>query len=179
MRTEPVDVVVQGTRLSGTLAAPETGLPGLLFLHGWNGSQEQDMDRAHAIAALGCVCLTFDLRGHVGTEALHASITPRDNLDDALAAYDTLATHPAVDSRAICVVGSSYGAYLAARPAFAPLTPAAWQTAVALGLAAVAGAAGGHLARAVAGALGPAALAARPVLPRSDQARSASANIVR
>lgn len=114
MRTEPVDVLVQGTRLSGTLAAPETGLPGLLFLHGWNGSQEQDMDRAHAIAALGCVCLTFDLRGHVGTEALHASITPRDNLDDALAAYDTLAAHPAVDSRAICVVGSSYGAYLAA-----------------------------------------------------------------
>lgn len=124
MRREPVDVVVQGMRLAGTLAAPETGMPGLLFLHGWNGSQEQDMERAHAIAALGCVCLTFDLRGHAATEALRDSITPKDNLDDALAAYDILAAHPAVDRRAICVVGSSYGAYLAA--ILTSLRPVKW-----------------------------------------------------
>ena len=124
MRTEPVDVVVHGTRLAGTMAAPETGLPGLLFLHGWHGSQAQDMDHAHAIAALGCVCLSFDLRGHAGTEAMRASITPKDNLDDALAAYDTLAAHPAVDRSAICVVGSSYGAYLAA--ILTSLRPVKW-----------------------------------------------------
>ena len=33
-------------------------------MHGWGGSQAQYLARAREIAALGCVCLTFDLRGH-------------------------------------------------------------------------------------------------------------------
>ena len=114
VRLDPVEIAVDRDQVSGTVLSPAAALPGVLFAHGWGGSQEHDLGRARQAAGIGCVCLTFDLRGHVGTEALHASITPRDNLDDALAAYDTLAAHPAVDSRAICVVGSSYGAYLAA-----------------------------------------------------------------
>ena len=36
---------------------------GVLFVHGWGGSQQQYLARAREIAALGCVCLTFDLAG--------------------------------------------------------------------------------------------------------------------
>ena len=71
----------------------------------------------------------------------------------------------------------AYGWYLASRPAFAPLTPTALETGVALALAALAGAAGGVLARALAGALEAGAPSARPGL--RGHARRASANIAR
>jgi hypothetical protein len=75
---------------------------------------------------------------------------------------------------------AAYGWYLASRPAFAPLTPAPLETAAALVVAALAGAAGGWLARAVAAALEPDARPAHHgVRPPRPQARSASANIVR
>jgi pimeloyl-ACP methyl ester carboxylesterase len=98
--------------IAGTFAFPDTGVPGILFLHGWSGSQDNDIRRAQDIAALGCVCLTFDLRGHGRTETLRQTITPEENLQDALAAYDLLVAQPAIDKSAIAVVGSSYGAYL-------------------------------------------------------------------
>ena len=89
-------------------------VPGVLLVHGWDGSQEQYIARAHEIAALGCVCLTFDLRGHARHASLRQEVTREDNLRDVLAAYDTLISHPTVDPGAIAIVGSSYGGYLAA-----------------------------------------------------------------
>jgi len=113
MHCDAVCIPVDGTHLAGTFAVPRTGVPGILFLHGWTGSQAGDLKRAAKIATLGCVCLTFDLRGHAATEAMRMSVTPRKNLHDAIAAYDALVGHPLVDRSAIAVVGSSYGAYLA------------------------------------------------------------------
>jgi len=113
MRSQLIEIPVGGGCVAGTLAAPATTLPGVLFVHGWGGSQERDLVRAREIAALGCVCLTFDLRGHARTEAQRQTVTRAHNLEDALAAYDTLATQPGVDRDAIAVVGSSYGGYLA------------------------------------------------------------------
>jgi pimeloyl-ACP methyl ester carboxylesterase len=95
-----------------------------LFVHGWGGSQAQYLTRAREIAALGCVCLTFDLRGHARTEPQQATVTRKDNLSDVVAAYDRLAKHPAVDDSAIAVVGSSYGGYLAA--ILTTLRPVKW-----------------------------------------------------
>jgi len=40
-------------------------------------------------------------------------VTREQNLADLLAAYDCLVNHPAVDTSAIAVIGSSYGGYLA------------------------------------------------------------------
>ena len=114
MHHEEVRLAVDQRELAGTLALPKTASPGILFIHGWTGSQEDDLARAQEIAALGCVCLTFDLRGHAGTIALRGETTPEQNLKDVLAAYDFLATRPFVDSSAIAVVGASYGAYLGA-----------------------------------------------------------------
>lgn len=108
-----IDIPVDGVHIAGTLVAPSTVVPGVLLVHGWDGSQQQDIARAHELAALGCICLTFDLRGHVRHQAERDKVTREDNLRDLLAAYDVLVAHPAVEPQAIAVVGSSYGGYLA------------------------------------------------------------------
>ena len=98
--------------IAGTLVAPDTVVPGVMLVHGWDGSQEQYLARAHAIAALGCICLTFNLRGHVETRPLFETVSREINLRDVLAAYDLLAARRHVDPQAIALVGSSYGGYL-------------------------------------------------------------------
>src|SRR4051794_21139591 len=113
-RDEAVEIAVNDQRIAGTLVAPGTLIPGVLFVHGWGGNQQHYLARARQIAALGCVCLTFNLRGHGDTEPQHETVTREDNLRDLLAAYDVLAGQPMVDRASIAVVGSSYGAYLAA-----------------------------------------------------------------
>ena len=110
--------------IAGTLVAPDTVLPGVMLVHGWDGSQQQYLARAHAIAALGCICLTFDLRGHARDKVHRDTVTREDNLNDMLAAYDLLTGHPAVDNGAVAVVGSSYGGYLAT--VLSALRPVRW-----------------------------------------------------
>src|SRR5215212_1603675 len=123
-RDERIDISVDDQRISGTLVTPTTVVPAVLFLHGWGGTQEQYLARAREIAALGCVCLTVDLRGHAETQEQKETVTREDNLRDALAAYDTLVSQQAVDKEAIAVVGSSYGGYLAA--ILTSLRPVRW-----------------------------------------------------
>ena len=116
VRSETVGIEVDGQRIEGTLLAPPErgGAAAVLFVHGWGGCQEQYLDEARAIAALGCVCLTFNLRGHAETEAQHHTVTREDNMRDVMAAYDVLVRQPGVDKANVAIVGSSYGAYLGA-----------------------------------------------------------------
>src|SRR5215210_6926455 len=123
-RDEAIDIRVDGQRIAGTLVTPDTLVPGVLFVHGWGGSQEKYLARARQIAALGCVCLTFNLRGHAETEPQHETVPRKDNLRDLLAAYDLLTGHSLVDKSSIAVVGSRYGAYLAA--ILTELRPVRW-----------------------------------------------------
>lgn len=111
---ELVKVTVDGQQIAGTIITPATSVPGLLFVHGWGGSQKQYLNRAREAAGLGCVSLTFDLRGHADSDKQRHTVSREDNLRDVLAAYDLLAGHPSVDRSAIGLIGSSYGAYLAA-----------------------------------------------------------------
>jgi uncharacterized protein len=111
-RDETLEITAGDHRIPGTLIVPDTRMPGVLFLHGWGGNQAQYAPRAREIAALGCACLTVDMRGHASTEVTHSTVTREQNLTDALAAYDTLAGEPSVDNTQIAVVGSSYGGYL-------------------------------------------------------------------
>ncbi|MBA1204585.1 alpha/beta hydrolase [Pseudomonas capeferrum] len=113
IQSESVELQVDGESIAGTLVSPGTKMPGILFVHGWGGSQQRDLARARQITGLGCVCMTFDLRGHEKTESQRLTVTREQNLADLLAAYDRLVSHPAVDSSAIAVIGSSYGGYLA------------------------------------------------------------------
>ena len=113
-RDQTIDIPAGDGHIAGTLVTPGTRIPGVLFVHGWGGSQQQYLARAREVAALGCICLTFDLRGHAETRAQYEAVSREKNLDDVVAAYDVLVRNPSVDSSAIAVVGSSYGGYLAA-----------------------------------------------------------------
>jgi pimeloyl-ACP methyl ester carboxylesterase len=123
-REHKIEIAVDGGHIAGTLIAPSTTIPGVLCVHGWGGSQQQYIARAREIAALGCISLTFDLRGHARTQPQQDSVSREDNLSDLLAAYDELVTHPAVDASAVAVAGSSYGGYLAA--ILTTLRPVRW-----------------------------------------------------
>ncbi|HJR28538.1 MAG TPA: alpha/beta fold hydrolase [Pseudomonas sp.] len=127
-RSETIQIDIDDEQMSGTFLSPKSKVPGVLFVHGWGGSQERDLERAKGIAGLGCVCLTFDLRGHTGgtggTGIPLSRVTREDNLRDLLAAYDRLLAHPALDTSAIAVVGTSYGGYLAA--ILTTLRPVRW-----------------------------------------------------
>ncbi|WP_218511074.1 S9 family peptidase [Variovorax sp. dw_308] len=123
-RHSAIDIAVAGHHIAGTLVAPSAAIPGVLLVHGWDGSQAQYLARAHEIAALGCICLTIDLRGHARHHDLREAVTREDNLQDVLAGYDTLVGHPAVDPQSIAIVGSSYGGYLAAL--VSALRPVRW-----------------------------------------------------
>src|SRR5215212_4075149 len=96
-RDEAIDIAVDDQRIAGTLVTPDTLIPGVLFVHGWGGSQQHYLARGRQIAALGCVCLTFNLRGHGETEPQHDTVTREDNLRDLVAAYEVLASQRMVD----------------------------------------------------------------------------------
>ena len=119
-----VQIKVAHGYLDGTVLAPKTAVPGVLFVHGWGGNQEQYLERARQAAAPGCVCLTFDLTGHGRTLDEQQNVTRETNLQDLLAACDALVAHPLIDRDAVAVVGSSYGGYLAA--ILTELRPVRW-----------------------------------------------------
>jgi uncharacterized protein len=114
IRDEPVEIAVDDQHIEGRFVAGRAAGPAVLFVHGWGGNQQQYLSRARAVAELGFICLTFDLRGHARSDEQRETVSREDNLRDLLAAYAALAGQPSVDSKAIGVVGSSYGAYLAA-----------------------------------------------------------------
>ena len=122
--SEPLSIAVEEDVIAGTMVSPPAKVPGILFVHGWGGSQQRDLARAKGIAGLGCVCLTFDLRGHELTRDRQPCVTRAQNLADIVAAYDRLASHPATDPDAIAVIGTSYGGYLSA--ILTTLRPVRW-----------------------------------------------------
>ena len=92
-RDSPIKIPVEdGRSIPGTLVTPATAVPGVLFVQGWGSGQEQYLARAREIAALGCVCLTFEPRGVAHGDPEHETVTREENLRDILAAYDLLAS---------------------------------------------------------------------------------------
>jgi uncharacterized protein len=114
IRDDPIEIAVDDQQIEGRLIAGVTAGPAVLFVHGWGGNQQQYLNRARAVAELGFICLTFDLRGHARSDGQRETVSREDNLRDLLAAYDVLAGQTGINARALGVVGSSYGAYLAA-----------------------------------------------------------------
>jgi len=114
IQLEKIHVAVEDARLDGTLLMPAHEWPGVLFVHGWGGSQVHDLARAKEAAGLGCVCMTVDLRGHGSDVAEAARVSRAQNLADVVSAYDWLAQRSGVDKDSVAVVGISYGGYLAA-----------------------------------------------------------------
>jgi pimeloyl-ACP methyl ester carboxylesterase len=115
-----VSIESSGRRLAGLIVeshdgASDVSRPGVLFIHGYGSDQRGYRPRAEAVAAaIMGVSLTFDLGGHGASTGSRDSLTERDHLADALAAYDELAVEPGVALDRIGVCAASYGAYLAA-----------------------------------------------------------------
>jgi len=74
-REQKIEIRGGSGTIDGTLVLPGVLVPGVLFVHGWGGSQQQYLARAREIAALGCVCLTFDLGGHAGTQPKRETVS--------------------------------------------------------------------------------------------------------
>jgi pimeloyl-ACP methyl ester carboxylesterase len=114
IRLDSLRIPIGEDSVGATLLEPAHELPGVLFVHGWGGSQLHDLALAKRISGLGCVCLTFDLRGHGDDSERSESVTRIQNLNDLVATYDWLANRENVDATAMAVVGISYGGYLSA-----------------------------------------------------------------
>ena len=94
IRLDRVHIDVAGESMPGAMLMPARELPGVLFVHGWGGSQIQDLSRARDVAGLGCVCVTFDLRGH-GTREISTTVSRAQNFADLVAVrgdFDALAS---------------------------------------------------------------------------------------
>lgn len=114
VRLRPVRIAVDDDRFCATFVQPAPGLPAVIHVHGWNGSQEFELAHVRDAVGMGCAVLAVDLRGHDRDDRRHGEVTRGDNLRDLVRAYDWLAARDDVDPSAIAVAGFSYGAYLAA-----------------------------------------------------------------
>lgn len=82
-------------------------------MHGLGSYRGANVERAHALAdRLGATALAVDLGGHGESTGRLSEVTPRENLQDVVAAYDAVAAEPGVDPRQLSVCAASYGAYL-------------------------------------------------------------------
>jgi uncharacterized protein len=101
--------------IEGTVVLPRHArrpYPAALFLHGWGSDRFKHIVPAEMLSQVGFVSLAVDLRGHGNTEELKKAVTVRDNLRDARAAYDFLASRAGVDPTRIALAGFSYGGFL-------------------------------------------------------------------
>jgi len=108
-------IINNGLKLSGTIFYPigeKDKYPAALFVHGLTSDRERTFQYAEALAELGFVCLSLDLRGHGTSEGNINHFSNKDFLSDVVAAYDYLSEVEKVDSKNISAIGSSFGAYL-------------------------------------------------------------------
>ena len=68
-KEEVIEFVVGSQPLLGHLFRPVDRRPGVLLAHGWGGNQDSYFALARLLSALGCICVTFDFRGHERLEA--------------------------------------------------------------------------------------------------------------
>lgn len=114
MKVDAIKFSVDNESISENLFYPDkpNGL-GVIFIHGWGSSQKGYVERAGTVVKLGYYCLTFDLRGFGESEGEVSKLSLADHLDDVLAFYDFFKKNTKANK--ICVCGTSYGGYLAAR----------------------------------------------------------------
>jgi len=116
---KPIEIDAKNYKLKGRLYVPKSidnTKPKLLFLSGWNpGNQPittSDYFAGYLMKKAGYVCLTVALRGN-GSNGDINILTRNDFLNDVIAAYDYLLTNEPVNLKKICVIGESFGSYMA------------------------------------------------------------------
>lgn len=109
--------ISENLNLSATIFVPaskKAKSPAILFVHGWTSVKERSYQYAEALSKLGYICMLFDMRGHGASEGNINKATPKEFLDDVLAAYDYLKNVESIDDQNISVISSSFGGYLGA-----------------------------------------------------------------
>lgn len=107
------EITIGENHLYGKLFQADKDTPGVLFIHGWHSSTQASDRYCAALVEQGLTCLSFDMRGHGESPGDIEDYSRKQFIDDALAAYNQLASC-GIDQAAITVVGSSFGAYIAA-----------------------------------------------------------------
>lgn len=51
-RSESIQIDIDDEQMSGTFLSPKSKVPGVLFVHGWGGSQERDLSERKASPVL-------------------------------------------------------------------------------------------------------------------------------
>ncbi len=119
MQKQEIQFQVEGETLRGTLMFPDVVKeknPGVMFFHGFSVNQKRFLDPGYPdqLAKIGIVSMTLDLRGHGQSEGNFETLTPREAIQDVLAAYDYFSSLPMIDTSRIGLCESSFGGMLAA-----------------------------------------------------------------
>jgi|GEM_PF-763423 len=105
-----------GVTLTGTLVLPEGDgpFPGLVLVQGRSyGPGFQFLGHAVRAARRGVAAIVFNGRGVAGSGGERGKHTLQHRLDDAMAAFDTLAGHPRVAPDRVGMLGHSAGGWVA------------------------------------------------------------------
>ena len=117
---QDIKFVGETRTLAATICTPahrSNGDPsgGIVFVHGLGSNRRGYIEYGERVAAqLGLTCLALDLSGHGSGSGYDDSFSPRQHLQDVLAAWDELTGRYGADPERIGVCGSSYGACMAA-----------------------------------------------------------------
>ncbi|MBT3550917.1 MAG: alpha/beta fold hydrolase, partial [Rhodospirillaceae bacterium] len=108
-----------GLALSGVFHAPDERaekLPAFVIMHGFGGHKDGPAQRwsTAQFPEWGYACLNFDFRGCGASEGPRGVVVPAEEIADCKAAIDYLASRPEVDANRIALLGTSYGAVVAA-----------------------------------------------------------------
>jgi dipeptidyl aminopeptidase/acylaminoacyl peptidase len=110
-----------GLTISGVFHAPDSmadgeKLPAFVIMHGFGGHKDGPAQRwsTAQFPEWGYACLNFDFRGCGESEGPRGVVVPAEEIADCKAAIDYLVSRPEVDADRIALLGTSYGAVVAA-----------------------------------------------------------------
>jgi dipeptidyl aminopeptidase/acylaminoacyl peptidase len=117
---EHVKIPSAGLKLSASVRVPDGVKSGekraaFLVLHGFGSNKDSSNVQAPSkvLNELGYVTLRFSMRGCGDSEGEFGRVICLEQVEDTRNALTWLAQHPAVDSKRIAVVGSSFGGAVA------------------------------------------------------------------
>jgi uncharacterized protein len=119
LRTEEVDFISHGAKLSGSIVLPAGEIhAGVVFIHG-SGKQTRNLHLAERFAQEGIAALVYDKRGvgKSGGEYEFNQNVGEKNLsllaDDAASALRSLAAHPSIKGKGVGFTGISQAGWIA------------------------------------------------------------------
>ncbi|MGZ5853835.1 MAG: alpha/beta hydrolase [Xanthobacteraceae bacterium] len=115
---QPVTFPSDGLTLTGKLSVPAGGAArkaAIIVMHGFGGHHDGPQQRwsVKSYNDLGYATLRFDFRGCGASEGVRGRVIPYEQVADARAAVDYLASRDDIDPKRIALSGTSYGAAVA------------------------------------------------------------------